>query len=211
VAKLPRACSFLGVATIEYGRCATIGCAIAAQNVKFLDALTIRIHHGQTCLSSLRGWQAKTWAGGAGRDYLEGVHDDIERPQPSSRLFSKQRSTIAHSCSCNRIAVFCVCSGLERTLEAPAFRGRCPGARFDCGDHDLKWRADKPQEYLRFKNSGFSDRIIRALLLGGIDAPERLLSMASDQIRLIPGVGAGLMKEVEQYRAQSNKRSARVI
>jgi len=34
----------------------------------------------------------------------------------------------------------------------------------------------------------------------GIDAPERLLSMDPDQIRLLQGMGPVLMKEVERYR-----------
>ena len=60
----------------------------------------------------------------------------------------------------------------------------------------------KPDGYLRFAACGFSDRTIRALLMGGIVAPERLLSMTPNQIQLIPGMGANLMKEVERYRAQ---------
>ena len=66
----------------------------------------------------------------------------------------------------------------------------------------MRRRADKPRGYLRFADCGFSDRTIRALLASGIDAPERLLSMASDRIRLIHGVGPTLMKEVERYRSK---------
>ena len=60
----------------------------------------------------------------------------------------------------------------------------------------------KPDGYLRFADCGFSDRAIRALLMGGIVAPERLLSMTPNQIQLIPRMGATLMKQVERYRAQ---------
>ena len=64
----------------------------------------------------------------------------------------------------------------------------------------------KPGGYLRFKNCGFSDRTIRALLAGGVATPERLPSMTPDQVRLIRGIGPALMKEVERYRAQFWKR-----
>ena len=60
----------------------------------------------------------------------------------------------------------------------------------------------KPDGYLRFAACGFSDRAIRALLMGGIVAPERLLSMTPNQIQLISRMGATLMKQVERYRAQ---------
>jgi hypothetical protein len=63
--------------------------------------------------------------------------------------------------------------------------------------------ATKPNEYLRFANCGFSDRTIRTLLVGGIDSPERLLSMTPNQIRLIRGMEVTVMKEVERYRTQS--------
>ena len=66
----------------------------------------------------------------------------------------------------------------------------------------MRRRRIKPGGYLRLKYCGFSDRTVRALLAGGIDAPERVLSMAPDQIRLIRGIGPTLMKEVERYRAQ---------
>jgi hypothetical protein len=69
---------------------------------------------------------------------------------------------------------------------------------------DLK---ERPLGYLRFADCGFTDRTIRALLAGGIATPEQLFSMTPDQIRLIPGVGAVLMKEVERNRAQFNKRN----
>jgi hypothetical protein len=61
--------------------------------------------------------------------------------------------------------------------------------------------ADTPDVYLRFAESGLSNRVVGALIKAGIDAPERLLSMAPDRIRLIQGIGPGLMKEIEQYLA----------
>ena len=61
--------------------------------------------------------------------------------------------------------------------------------------------ADTPDVYLRFAESRLSNRVVGALIKAGIDAPERLLSMAPDRIRLIQGIGPGLMKEIEQYLA----------
>jgi hypothetical protein len=54
---------------------------------------------------------------------------------------------------------------------------------------------------MRFEECGFSYRIAGVLIKAGIDAPERLLSMAPDRIRLIQGIGPTLMKEIERYRA----------
>jgi hypothetical protein len=58
-------------------------------------------------------------------------------------------------------------------------------------------------EYLRFAECGLSNRLIGALIKAGIDAPERLLSMAPDHIELIRGIGPTLMKEIEEYRARA--------
>ena len=69
----------------------------------------------------------------------------------------------------------------------------------------MDFRADKPDGHQRFKEYGFSDRITAVLIKGGIDAPERLLSMAPDRIRLIQGIGPTLMKEIELYRAAQFK------
>ena len=55
----------------------------------------------------------------------------------------------------------------------------------------------------RFAECGLSPRTAAALIKAGIDTPERLLSMASDRILLIPGIGPGLIKEIEQYRART--------
>ena len=63
-------------------------------------------------------------------------------------------------------------------------------------------RPEKPRERLPFVECGFSERTATALIKAGIDAPERLLSMAADRIRLIQGIGPGLMKEIERYRAK---------
>jgi hypothetical protein len=57
--------------------------------------------------------------------------------------------------------------------------------------HARRTMATKPNEYLQFANCGFSGQ-----------TPERFLSMTSNQIRLIPGIGVTLMKAVERYRAQ---------
>jgi hypothetical protein len=55
----------------------------------------------------------------------------------------------------------------------------------------------------RFEECGFSVRTAGVLIKAGIDAPERLLSMAPDRIRLIQGIGPNLMKEIERYRARA--------
>lgn len=58
-------------------------------------------------------------------------------------------------------------------------------------------------EYLRFAECGLSSRVITSLIKAGIDTPERLLSMAPDQIELIRGIGPTLAKEIEAYRTRS--------
>lgn len=63
--------------------------------------------------------------------------------------------------------------------------------------------ADTPDVYLRFAESGLSNRVVGALIKSGIDAPERLLSMTPNRIRLIQGTGPILMKEIEQYRGRA--------
>jgi hypothetical protein len=68
----------------------------------------------------------------------------------------------------------------------------------------MDFRDDKPDAYMRFAECGFSERIIGVLIRAGLDAPEQLLSMAPDRIRLIQGMGPILMKEIERYRAQFN-------
>lgn len=67
----------------------------------------------------------------------------------------------------------------------------------------LMSRAGAPDEYLRFVESGLSNRVVGALIKAGVDAPEQLLSMSKDRIRLIQGIGPVLMKEIEQYRARA--------
>jgi hypothetical protein len=58
-------------------------------------------------------------------------------------------------------------------------------------------------ENLRFAECGLSERVVGALIKAGIDTPERLLSMAPDQIELIQGIGPTLAKEIEAYRTRS--------
>ena len=69
-------------------------------------------------------------------------------------------------------------------------------------------RAIRTPERLRFAQCGFTDRAAAVLIKAGIDAPERLLPMASDRIRLIQGIGPTLMKEIERYQRQ-NREAAR--
>ena len=65
---------------------------------------------------------------------------------------------------------------------------------------------ERPLGYLPFAGCGFSDRTIRVLLADGITTPEQLLSTTPDQVRLIRGMGAVLMQEVERYRAEMMRR-----
>ena len=55
----------------------------------------------------------------------------------------------------------------------------------------------------QFAECGFSGRTVAALIKAGINTPERLLSMAPDQIELIQGIGPTLAKEIEAYRTRS--------
>ena len=66
----------------------------------------------------------------------------------------------------------------------------------------MDFRVDKSDAYLPFQECGFSERIIGVLLKAGIEAPEQLLSLAPDRIRLLQGIGPVLMKEIERYRAR---------
>jgi hypothetical protein len=59
------------------------------------------------------------------------------------------------------------------------------------------------ERHTRFEECGFSERTASALIKAGFDAPERLLPMAPDRIRLIQGIGLVLMKEIERYRARA--------
>jgi hypothetical protein len=53
-----------------------------------------------------------------------------------------------------------------------------------------------------FRNRGFSERTIRALMDCSIDAPERLLFMKPADLKKIPGVGKGSVDEIMRYRAK---------
>jgi hypothetical protein len=66
----------------------------------------------------------------------------------------------------------------------------------------VKRRAAKPIGHLPFAECRFSARTTSVLIKAGIDAPEQLLSMTPDSIRLIQGIGPTLMKEIDRYRAQ---------
>ena len=61
---------------------------------------------------------------------------------------------------------------------------------------------DEPYAHLQFTQCGLSARAAAALVKAGIDAPELFLSMASDRIQLIQGIGPTLAKEIEQYRTR---------
>jgi hypothetical protein len=64
-------------------------------------------------------------------------------------------------------------------------------------------RPIRSPERLRFAQCGFTDRTAAVLIRAGIGAPEHLLHVASDRIRLIQGIGPGLMKEIERYQRQN--------
>ena len=51
-----------------------------------------------------------------------------------------------------------------------------------------------------FRDRGFKDRTVGALVNCAIDAPERLLFMKDDAIRKIPGIGRAGLDEIKRYR-----------
>ena len=61
--------------------------------------------------------------------------------------------------------------------------------------------SDRPDRF-SFRDTGLSDRTVRALLACGIDVPKRLLSMTPDKIAIIPGVGKVSLGEIMRYRAR---------
>ena len=85
---------------------------------------------------------------------------------------------------------------VETGLEGNARRGSSVGAAFPSSTHGAR---------RLFENRGFSDRTVRALIDGAIDAPERLLFMTEDQLRSIPGIGNVFLAEILAYRARFTK------
>jgi hypothetical protein len=53
-----------------------------------------------------------------------------------------------------------------------------------------------------FTARGFSHSSIKALVLGGIDAPERLLFTDEAELASIPGLDEVALEEIARYRAQ---------
>ena len=53
-----------------------------------------------------------------------------------------------------------------------------------------------------FTARGFSYSTIRALVVGGIDAPERLLFAPETELLAIPGIDESAAQEIAQYRAR---------
>ena len=53
-----------------------------------------------------------------------------------------------------------------------------------------------------FRDTGLSDRTVKALLACGIDVPKRLLSMTPAKIAIIPGIGKSSLGEIMRYRAR---------
>jgi len=97
----------------------------------------------------------------------------------------------------SRVGTFVAATGSSRR------QNFCYGWTYrEVGATHVDSRVDKLIGYQRFAECGFSQRTTAVLIKAGIDAPERLLSMPPEQIRLLHGIGPTLMKEVEQYRAQ---------
>src|SRR5580704_12536665 len=53
-----------------------------------------------------------------------------------------------------------------------------------------------------FTARGFSRSTIKALVLGGVDAPERLLLADEAELASIPGLDEAALEEIARYRAQ---------
>jgi DNA-directed RNA polymerase alpha subunit len=53
-----------------------------------------------------------------------------------------------------------------------------------------------------FRDRCFKERTVEALVQHGIDAPERLLFMSTEQLRTIPGIGKAALAEIAAYRAK---------
>lgn len=68
--------------------------------------------------------------------------------------------------------------------------------------HAMKPSVQESQAEMPYKNRGFSDRTIRALIDCSIDTPERLLFMTEDSLRKIPGVGKASLGEIMRYRTR---------
>lgn len=64
--------------------------------------------------------------------------------------------------------------------------------------------SDRPDRF-SFRDTGLSDRTVKALLASRIDVPKRLLSMTPIQIAVIPGVGKVSLDEIMRYRARQRE------
>jgi DNA-directed RNA polymerase alpha subunit len=53
-----------------------------------------------------------------------------------------------------------------------------------------------------FRDRGFSDRTIDALIAHGIDTPERLLFAPEADLKSIPGIGKASFEEIMRYRTR---------
>jgi DNA-directed RNA polymerase alpha subunit len=53
-----------------------------------------------------------------------------------------------------------------------------------------------------FRDRGFSERTIEALIARGIDMPERLLFATEAELKQIPGIGKASLQEIMKYRAR---------
>lgn len=52
----------------------------------------------------------------------------------------------------------------------------------------------------RYKDRGFTDRTVKALIDCGIDFPERLLKMSLKEIGGAPGIGKAAIEEIRKYK-----------
>jgi hypothetical protein len=66
-------------------------------------------------------------------------------------------------------------------------------------------RISDRRDRFSFRDTGLSERTVKALLACGIDAPKRLLSMTPAEIAIIPGVGGISLGEIMRYRAWQPK------
>jgi hypothetical protein len=69
----------------------------------------------------------------------------------------------------------------------------------------LTTRISDRQDKSLFRDTGLSDRTVKALLACGINVPKHLLSMTPIQIAVIPGVGKISLDEIMRYRARQGE------
>jgi DNA-directed RNA polymerase alpha subunit len=66
-------------------------------------------------------------------------------------------------------------------------------------------RISDRRDRFSFRDTGLSERTVKALLACGINAPKRVLSMTPPEIAIIPGVGKISLGEIMRYRGSQPK------